>query len=65
MELLFQLSETHGTTLILITHDMALAEHCRRVISMADGKIVRDVRRTGLETAESADADAATERQSV
>ena len=65
MELLFQLSETHGTTLILITHDMALAEHCRRVISMADGKIVKDVRRTGLEKAESADTGAAAERQSA
>ena len=65
MELLFQLSETHGTTLILITHDMALAEHCRRVISMADGKIVKDVRPSGLEKAESADTGAAAERQSA
>lgn len=45
MELLFELSERHGTTLVLITHDMGLAEHCARVISMADGKIVND---TGL-----------------
>ncbi|WP_420406258.1 ABC transporter ATP-binding protein [Nisaea sp.] len=42
MELLFELSERHGTTLVLITHDMALAEHSSRVISMADGKIVED-----------------------
>jgi putative ABC transport system ATP-binding protein len=44
MELLFELSERHGTTLVLITHDTALAEHCARVISMADGKIVEDTR---------------------
>ena len=63
MELLFELSQTHGTTLVLITHDMALAEHCGRVISMADGKIVKDVRRTALGESGQPDDSAAAERQ--
>ncbi len=32
-----------GHTLILITHDPAVAARARRIISMADGRIVRDV----------------------
>ena len=44
IELLFdRLAET-GATLILITHDAALATRCDRVIEMKDGHIVRDQR---------------------
>jgi predicted ABC-type transport system involved in lysophospholipase L1 biosynthesis ATPase subunit len=32
------LQQSHGTTLLLITHDMALAGRCRRVVHMSDGK---------------------------
>jgi putative ABC transport system ATP-binding protein len=42
-----RLAET-GATLILITHDAALADRCDRVIEMKDGHIIRDVTRTAL-----------------
>ena len=37
MELLFGLRERHGTTLVLITHDPALAGRCDRQFHMQDG----------------------------
>jgi putative ABC transport system ATP-binding protein len=40
--LLFDLARRHGTTLILITHDNALAERCDRMIRLEDGRIVDD-----------------------
>jgi len=40
VDLLFELSATHGTTLLLITHDRDLARQCHRIVHMADGRIV-------------------------
>lgn len=40
MELLFAMRAEAGSTLLLITHDPALAARCGRVIEMADGRIV-------------------------
>jgi putative ABC transport system ATP-binding protein len=40
MDLLFDLRAQTGTTLLLITHDPALAARCGRIIHIADGKIV-------------------------
>ena len=40
MDLLFDLRAKHGTTLMLITHDPALAARCGRTIRIGDGKIV-------------------------
>ena len=40
MDLLFDLRTQHGTTLMLITHDPALAARCGRTIRIGDGKIV-------------------------
>ena len=40
MNLLFGLRAAYGTTLMLITHDMALAARCDRVIRIGDGRIV-------------------------
>jgi len=40
MALLFGLAARLGTTLLLITHDPALAERCGRVVRMADGRLV-------------------------
>jgi putative ABC transport system ATP-binding protein len=40
MDLLFGLRDTHGTTLLLITHDPALAARCGRQVRIADGLIV-------------------------
>jgi putative ABC transport system ATP-binding protein len=39
MDLLFALRARHGTTLMLITHDPALAERCDRQVRLADGKV--------------------------
>ena len=44
MDLLFELARADGTTLILITHDMALAERCDRILRIADGLVVGDQR---------------------
>jgi putative ABC transport system ATP-binding protein len=41
-ELMFRLNREHGTTLVLVTHDLALAGRCGRRLSLAAGKLVRD-----------------------
>ena len=38
MDLLFTLKERTGATLMLITHDLALAKRCDRIVSLADGR---------------------------
>src|SRR5277367_2693277 len=40
MELLFDLQARAGTTLLLITHDPALAARCGRIVHLADGRVV-------------------------
>ena len=45
IELMFELRARAGTTLVLITHDRALAGRCDRVVHLADGLIVGDERR--------------------
>jgi len=42
MDLLFARRRDAGATLLLITHDLALAQRCARVIEMRDGRIVRE-----------------------
>ena len=44
MDLLFELARADGATLILITHDMALAARCDRILRIADGLVVGDER---------------------
>ena len=39
MDLLFDMQQRLGTTLLLITHDPALAERCGRLLRMQDGRI--------------------------
>jgi putative ABC transport system ATP-binding protein len=39
IDLMFDLQRRRQTTLILVTHDMPLAERCGRVVRMADGRI--------------------------
>ena len=41
-DLLFARREETGATLVVITHDPALAERCERVLTMADGRIASD-----------------------
>ena len=40
IELMFDLAGRRGTTLMLITHDPALAGRCRRLVRLLDGRIV-------------------------
>ncbi len=40
MDVLFDLAERHGTTLLLITHDDELAHRCGRIVRLLDGLIV-------------------------
>ena len=39
MEMLFDLRDRHGSTLVLVTHDKGLAARCDRIIQLNDGKI--------------------------
>ena len=47
IELMFELRQRHGTSLLLITHDPELAERCGRILRMSDGRIAED-RRNGV-----------------
>jgi len=44
MDLLFDLGGRDGTTLVLITHDEAIAARCGRQVQLVDGRIVDDGR---------------------
>lgn len=39
MDLLFELRDRHGATLILVTHATELADRCDRIITLTDGRI--------------------------
>ena len=41
-DLLFDLNQKHGVTLIIVTHDEDLAKLCGRIIRIADGEIISD-----------------------
>src|SRR5687767_13329983 len=45
IDLLFALNRERGSTLLLVTHDPALAERAERVVSLRDGRVVGDRRR--------------------
>jgi putative ABC transport system ATP-binding protein len=42
VDLLVGLHRRHGTTLILVTHDPALAAHADRIVELRDGRVVGD-----------------------
>ena len=42
LKLILDLNESQGTTFLVVTHDSAVARQTRRVLVMADGKIVRE-----------------------
>jgi len=42
MKLLRDLNQSQGTTFLVVTHDLAVARLTRRVLVMADGRIVRE-----------------------
>ncbi|MDA8363122.1 MAG: ABC transporter ATP-binding protein [Gammaproteobacteria bacterium] len=39
IELMFSLNREHATTILLVTHDQAVAAHCRRFLRLADGRL--------------------------
>lgn len=39
-DLLFDLNQQHGTTLVLVTHDEGLAGRCQRQLRLANGRLV-------------------------
>ncbi len=43
VDLLFDRRAETGATLMVITHDPELAQRCRRVVTLADGRIASDV----------------------
>jgi putative ABC transport system ATP-binding protein len=42
IELMAELNHELGTTLVLVTHDHDLASRARRVIRLADGRMIGD-----------------------
>ncbi|AUI88744.1 ABC transporter [Vibrio azureus] len=41
-ELLFSLNQQHGTTLVLVTHDLHLAQQCDRIFTMEAGRFAEE-----------------------
>ena len=49
MDLLFDLRDRHGSTLVLVTHAPELAERCDRVIRLADGQLAPETQAEAAE----------------
>jgi putative ABC transport system ATP-binding protein len=47
LKLVRDLHERLGATVLIVTHDQAVAESCARTIHIRDGKIHQDIRRPG------------------
>jgi ABC-type lipoprotein export system ATPase subunit len=45
LALLQDLHKSLGATIVIVTHDLHVAEACPRTISVRDGRIVEDIRR--------------------
>jgi len=39
IDLLFSMNQQYGTTLVLVTHDLSLAERCQRALKLENGKL--------------------------
>ncbi len=48
IELMFELNRARGATLVLVTHDIALAARCGRVLNLKDGRVVDTTSATGM-----------------
>ena len=59
-ELLFALHRGSGTTLVLVTHDLAFAARCQRVLQLHEGRLREGCVRAGRFEALAAGTDAAT-----
>jgi lipoprotein-releasing system ATP-binding protein len=55
-ELFFQINRTHGTTIVVVTHNSTFAEAMPRVIELRDGQVEKDVRRIADGSAPRAEA---------
>ncbi len=56
VELLDELNRESGATVVIVTHDLTLAEHAQRVIRLKDGVVVEDrASRAGSEPAPATD----------
>ena len=42
LELLLEMNQREGATLVMVTHDPKLAEHANRIITLRDGVVVSD-----------------------
>ncbi|MGK0297211.1 MAG: putative ABC transport system ATP-binding protein [Gammaproteobacteria bacterium] len=40
IDLIFKLNQEHGTTLVMVTHDQSIAEHCNHRLTLAGGQII-------------------------
>ena len=49
-DLLFALNEEHGTALVLVTHDLTLAERCERSVTMEDGRLSGELQAADLQS---------------
>lgn len=45
VEALEDINERLGKTIVMVTHDPQVASHCKRIIFLKDGKILKDIRR--------------------
>ena len=54
VELLESLNRESGSTVVLVTHDLALARRARRIIRLSDGAVISDVSVSGDGRAEAA-----------
>jgi len=52
-DLMFRLNREHGTTLLLVTHDVSVASRCERRLSLAFGRLVADERTEHARSAQS------------
>ena len=39
IQLLFEVNRESGTTIVLVTHDMALARRCERIVKLQGGRL--------------------------
>ena len=49
MDLLFDLRDRHGSTLVMVTHAPELAERCDRTVHLRDGRILTNAQREAAE----------------
>jgi len=53
-DMLFDIAKTRGTTLILVTHDLTLAQRAARIVTMNDGLLEESHKQQAIQTSKSA-----------